>query len=98
MRQQRQTGSTGGWILIILIGVIGGAAGYWYYLPSERPWWVNAFMPDFPARQTVQMYKWKDANGRWQYSNSRPPQGVAYETVDYVEDANVIPSDPSRQD
>jgi hypothetical protein len=99
MRQRQQTGSAGGWILIFVIAVILALGGYWYYIPSERPWWVDTFMPDLvPARQNVQLYKWKDSNGRWQYSNSAPPAGVKYETVDYVEDANVMPSDPANQD
>jgi hypothetical protein len=98
MRQPQQTGSAAGWILIVLVVVIGALGGYWYYIPSDRPWWVTAFMPDFPASQNTQMYKWKDAGGRWQYSNTKPPEGVAYETVEYVENVNVIPADPDRQD
>lgn len=37
----------------------------------------------------VEVYRWKDANGVWQYSNT-PPQGVKYETQTVQADANLI--------
>ena len=95
MLKIRQRGNGLLWVFIILVVLAGGALGYWYYFPSERPWWINAFFPGLPAQQTEVMYKWKDASGRVQYSNTPPPQGTNYETVEYWENANVIPSGSS---
>lgn len=92
MLTKRQRGNGLLWVVIIIVVACGGALFYWYHFPSERPWWVNAFFPELPSQQTTVMYKWKDASGRVQYSNTKPPEGTVYETVDYVEDANVIPS------
>jgi hypothetical protein len=40
-----------------------------------------------PAGTTV--YKWQDAEGNWQFSNTPPPPGVASSTTTYNPDTNV---------
>lgn len=45
-------------------------------------------------KKTAHLFKWRDAAGRWQISDQPPPQGVAYEMLEYREDVNVLPRPP----
>ena len=44
-----------------------------------------------PAEET-RIYKWRDNNGDWQYSNTPPPAGIDYQVQNYRSDANIVPS------
>ena len=76
-------------ITVVIIGLLA-VLGFWYFNPHTAPVWVRSFIPEAPVR----LYKWTDADGQVQYSNTPPPAGVAFEMVDYWEDANVIPDRP----
>ena len=77
-------------ILPVLVIAALGLLGYWYFNPQSAPGWLRDFIPEAPVR----LYKWTDSQGKLQYSNSPPAEGVSYEMVDYWENANVIPNQP----
>lgn len=86
-------------ILVLLAVVAAAALGYWYFYPQERPWWVKEYLPSLPAVSAkIEMYKWRDEQGHWQYSNTPPAEGVSYEIIEYWENSNVIPSGLKEQD
>ena len=37
------------------------------------------------------LYKWRNKQGVWQYTQDPPPQGVSYEKVEARSDVNVLP-------
>jgi len=37
------------------------------------------------------LYKWRNRQGVWQYTQDPPPEGVAYEKVEARSDVNVLP-------
>jgi len=43
------------------------------------------------------VYKRKDANGNWYYTNEPPPEGEEAETVIYRSDTNVLPPLPENK-
>jgi hypothetical protein len=44
------------------------------------------------ANQTQTLYRWKNASGQWQITDQPPAAGIAYETVQYDRNTNVVPS------
>jgi hypothetical protein len=45
---------------------------------------------------TTRVYKWRDADGGWQITDEPPPEGTKFEKLEYVNDANVVPSVPKN--
>lgn len=79
-------------LLIVALITALGIAGLWYSRPEWVPVWARPYLPWAAGR----LYKWRDANGHIQYSNQPPPAGVAFTTVPYWPDANVIPTRPGN--
>ena len=44
----------------------------------------------------TRVYKWRDADGVWQITDEPPPEGTKFEKLEYVNDANVVPSVPKK--
>ena len=40
---------------------------------------------------SVTLYKWKDKQGIWQYTQNQPPEGTPYEVFETRSDVNVLP-------
>ncbi len=83
----------------ILVTVVLGLGLYTYW------------NPDFPgqagrsvretlgiAPQTTVVYKWQDAAGQWQITDRPPATGIAYETLHYRSDQNLLPLPPQLRE
>ena len=78
-------------ILVLVILIIAAAGGYLYLHPEIwRP--LLQGTPLAPPPVETKLYKWLDANGQWQVSDTPPAGGVKYEVLQYRSDVNVIPS------
>lgn len=79
---------------LIAIVVLAVAGYYVYQDPQLRAWFDRQTQEMLPEQATHHViYRWQDAQGQWQVSNTPPPAGVDYETVRYHKDANVIPAE-----
>lgn len=82
----------------ILIAILIAAAAYIYLNPE-----VQEKLPDIirdkitttPSNTTA--YKWKNAEGVWQYTHEPPPEGTQYEKIEVTDDTNVLPLPPQLQ-
>ena len=77
-------------VTLVIAAALAGLFGYWYFNPRSVPWWARDIVPVQQYASTI-LYKWRDAQGRWQYGGS-PPAGVSYQEVEVNPDANVVPS------
>ena len=76
--------------LLLTIGLVV-AAVYVYQDPELR-----GQVENLPSRlndhaQSSSAYKWRDAEGVWQYTTEPPPPGTAYEKVQVSHDVNLMP-------
>jgi hypothetical protein len=80
--------------LLILAAVLTGIGLYVYLDPRLSRQLVNTVREALPDQSpSSQVYKWRDASGRWQITD-RPPAGdVPYELLEYDHDANLIPAE-----
>lgn len=83
------------WLLLFLL-VAGGAAGYYYLHPEELPSWA-ARTEVGRDLQTTRVYKWRNAGGEWQISDTPPPAGIEYEVQTYGRETNVLPLPPELE-
>ena len=81
-------------IVLLLICV----AGLILYLNPDLRNRVTEIPADLGlSDRTARLYKWRDANNRWQITDQLPPEGIEYEILDYHEDLNVLPRPPALQ-
>lgn len=45
--------------------------------------------------QTVTIYRWRDEQGGWHFSNEEPPRGINFERMSIDPDTNLLPVQPS---
>ncbi len=86
----RQTGRVLPWVVLLVLGALGGALFYGYTTPQAVPAWARGWLPN-PPGHTRLLYRWRDAQGRTQITD-QPPKDRPYEEVRYRADANVVPS------
>ena len=87
-------------ILVLVILLLAAAGGYLYLHPEVMEPLLRATplepllrgTPLEPPPAETTLYKWRDANGQWQVSDTPPAGGVKYEVLKYRSDVNVIPS------
>ena len=62
-----------------------------YFFPKEvKPLLeVTGFETSFT--ESTPMYKWQDGEGRWQVTDTPPPEGIPFELKQYPHDANLLP-------
>ena len=78
------------WLLILLLL----AAGVYLYLnPALKSQLLNS-ASDLGKPATVDAYKWRNAQGEWQITDTPPPEGVQYEHLEHRADENVLPRPP----
>lgn len=80
--------------LFILAAILTAVVWYIYHDPQlsrEVKKEVNQLLPAQP--QTTTVYKWRDKAGHWQITDHPPPAGISFETLQYQNDTNVMPSE-----
>ena len=80
--------------LIALTVSLIAAGIYIYNTPENRAWFerkADQMLPDSVTHN--KMYRWKDAKGQWQLSDTPPANGIKYEVLEYHRETNVIPSE-----
>ena len=81
-------------VLFILAAILAAAVWYIYHDPQlsrEIKTEVNQLLPEQQKSTTV--YKWRDKQGNWQITDYPPPTGIKYETLEYRNNTNVMPSE-----
>lgn len=85
-------------LVIVLVAVAAGA----YYI-YRNPTIVSPLVEGTPLERTVRetlgttrVYKWRDAKGIVQITDEPPPEGTKFEKLEYQNDANVVPSVPTK--
>lgn len=87
-------------LVILLIVLIAGA---WFLTPERvdenSPALLRGLaqlrqLSEHEAQDTTTttIYKWRDAQGEWHFSNTPPPAGAAVEVKTYRSDSNIIPA------
>jgi len=49
-----------------------------------------------PPPAETKLYKWRDATGQWQVSDTPPGEGIKFEVLQYRNDVNVVPALPEK--
>jgi hypothetical protein len=83
---------------VVLLAVAAGA--YYVY---RNPTVVSSLVDDTPLERvvretlgTTRLYKWRDATGTVHITDKAPSDGTEFETLEYQNDANVVPSVPKK--
>jgi hypothetical protein len=86
------------WIKKALLLALAAAAlgGYLYHDPSLIAPYLRGTALELPERTTL-IYRWRDADGTLHHSNSPPPPGVSYETVEVSSQTNIIKLTPAKK-
>ena len=84
-------------LALAIVLVAGASAAGHYYLRSGAgfrwPEWVPQTTLS-PQEKVTQLFQWRDVDGRWHVSDQRPADGIAYQTLEYRHDANILPLPP----
>jgi hypothetical protein len=78
-------------LLILLLLAI--AAAVFFYLNPELRHEAEGLLQSSGLKQPAptMFYKWQDADGVWQYTQTPPPEGTPFERVEARTDVNVLP-------
>ncbi len=93
MRAGRQRGATVTTLLVLILVLALALVAYWWWRPQSAPAFVKPYLQTLPAATPSSriLYRWQDAQGRWQVSDTPPAQGE-YETLTIPLDTNVVPA------
>ncbi len=98
---RRRAHYTLGMKFVVVIVVVGVAVGAYYVY--RNPTVVTPLVEGTPLESavretlgTTRVYKWRDADGVWHITDEPPPEGTKFEKLEYVNDANVVPSVPKK--
>ena len=83
-------------ILLISLFILIGSGYYAYQrglLDNYLTPTVKQKLEQIDPRMTTTLYKWRDKKGQWQVSDTPPPPGTEYETLNYNKNTNVIPKE-----
>jgi hypothetical protein len=76
-------------LFLLMFGIVAALVLWWS--PELRKD-VDNLLRDTGLKSTsVTLYKWRDKQGVWQYTQKPPPAGVPYEEVEARSDVNVLP-------
>jgi hypothetical protein len=78
------------WPVLLLLVALAAAYAWWYFAPDTLPDVIRKQLPA-SARANPVLYKWRDAKGHWNVTDT-PPSDRPYETLRYDPKANVVPS------
>ncbi len=79
--------------LFIFLAILTGVALYIYLDPSLNRQAGQQIDKLLDSEQTRTLYRWQNAEGQWQISDTPPAAGIPYETVQYNRNTNVVPSE-----
>ena len=78
-------------ILVLILLIAASVGGYLYLHPEiVRPLLQGTILEPPPVE--TKLYKWRDASGQWQVSDTPPSAGIKYEILQYRSDVNVVPA------
>ena len=80
-----------GWLLLALL-VAGGI--FLYLNPDYRSRLLSSTSEMITPVATSRIYKWRNARGDWQLTDTLPPEGISYEILEHRSDENVLPRPP----
>ena len=86
-------------IAIIVLAAVAAGAFYVYRHPIAVSELVNDTPLEGVVRSTLgttRVYKWRDAEGTVHITDEPPPEGREFEQLEYQNDANVVPSVPTK--
>ena len=81
-------------LLIILAAILTAVIWYIYHDPElsyEVKKEVKQLIPQ--QEKTTTVYKWRDTSGNWQITDSPPPAGISFKTLEYQSNTNVMPAE-----
>jgi len=95
-------------LLLILAGTLpfffppGRPLLSWKSIETPKLPDIDVSMPSFDSKEEattrpVTVYRWKDSQGGWHYSNQAPEGDVAYERMSVNPDTNMVPAEPVAQ-
>jgi len=58
-------------------------------LANVRSWFSHSESIATSPKHTTKVYKWRDKEGAWHFSNQPPPEGVASSVITYRSDTNI---------
>ena len=76
--------------LLLVLALAAAAWAWWRFAPETLPAFARHAAPAAPGANPP-LYKWRDAQGRWQVTD-RPPADRPYETVVVDPATNVVPA------
>ena len=83
--------------IFALIALVAAGAAVFHYYPEQ----VESILGRTPLKELVgtskPIYKWRDEQGQWHVTDTRPAQGIPYEVKQYALDANVLPPFKGRR-
>jgi hypothetical protein len=85
-------------VVIVLIAMAAGVY-YLYRNPAVVIPLVEGTLLESTVRDTLgttRVYKWRDAKGAVHITDEPPPEGTKFEKLEYQNDANVVPSVPTK--
>jgi len=83
-------------IVLVVVGALVGAGVYVYLNPLVGPKWLQD-SGVLPRPGPTVVYKWRDREGAWHITDTPPPEGAAFERLEYAHDVNVLPLPPKLQ-
>ena len=83
-------------VVLFICLVIAGVGTYYYFFERESlARHLDGTPLELPAK-TTEVYKWRDAQGKWHISDERPDESIESETLQYRSDDNILPSQPPK--
>jgi len=87
----------GRWVsIVVVLAALAGAGVYFHRNPLDAPEWLQETKL-LPRPAPTVVYKWRDPSGAWHITDAPPPDGTAFERLEYQHDTNVLPLPPQLQ-
>jgi hypothetical protein len=76
-------------MFLLMLAFVGALVLWWS--PELRNEANNLLRNTGQKSASVTLYKWRDKQGIWQYTQELPPEGIPYQEVEARSDVNVLP-------
>lgn len=77
-----------GWLILLVCALLTTAALWWWQPAMLQQTWQQI---DQTISGASTLYRWKDARGREQVSDTPPTDGTPFETLNYQHNVNIMP-------